>query len=332
MNKPIDLTGNKFGSLTVIKRAETHTKPSGQKVSMWECLCDCGEKTIVSHGNLKSGNVKTCGNRQNHRPQREYEDLTGKRFGKLVVIGKGDDYVTKDGFHRRRWKCKCDCGNEISVIENNLKNKKGCGCTRYPDLTGKRFGKLVVLEKHGSQVAKCGSSNAIWKCRCDCGNITFAMSSNLKKGHTQSCGCWKSESQITHGMTGTRIYRIWNDMRTRCYQKSHRSYDDYGGRGITVCEEWKNSSDSFIEWAFSSGYQENLTLDRIDTNGNYEPSNCRWVTRKEQCNNTRRNVFLEYKGKRKTVSQWAEELGIKDGTIRGRLNRGWSVERALETK
>lgn len=133
-------------------------------------------------------------------------------------------------------------------------------------------------------------------------------------------------------MTRTRIYRIWSDMKTRCYQKSHRSYNNYGGRGITVCEEWKNSSDSFIEWAFSSGYQEHLTLDRIDTNGNYEPSNCRWITRKEQCNNTRKNVFLEYKGKKQTVSQWAEELGIKDGTLRGRLNRGWSVERALETK
>ena len=98
MNKPIDLTGNKFGSLTVIKKAETHTKPNGQRVSMWECECDCGEKTIVSHGNLKSGNVKTCGNRKKHRPKRVYEDLTGKRYGKLVVVGKDDDYVTKDGW------------------------------------------------------------------------------------------------------------------------------------------------------------------------------------------------------------------------------------------
>lgn len=332
MGKFVDITGKRFGSLVAVSRAESYIKKNGQKVSMWNCLCDCGEHTVVAYGNLQSGNVKSCGNRKNHRPQREYKDLTGKRFGKLTVIERGEDYVSKEGFHRRRWRCKCDCGNIVSVIENGLHENKSCGCGRYPDLIGKKFEKLTVMEKFGVHTSKGGSTCIIWKCECECGNTTYATTTNLTQGHVKSCGCWKIESQLTHGMTGTRLYRIWNDMRTRCYNKSHKSYKDYGGRGITVCDEWKEDSNKFIEWSLRNGYAESLSLDRKDTNGNYEPSNCRWSTRKEQANNTRRNVFLEYNGKRQTITQWAEELGINNRTLQNRIKRGWSIERALETK
>lgn len=332
MRKAIDITGRRFGSLVALKRVESHIKENGQKVTMWECLCDCGEKTTVSYGNLRSGNVKSCGNRKNHRPKRVYEDLTGKKFGKLTVIDRAADYINKDGHHLRKWRCKCDCGNVIEVLENNLKKRKSCGCDRYPDLTGQRFGRLTVIKKSGRNVYANNSTNTVWKCRCDCGNVSFATTNNLKRGNVKSCGCWKIDSQTTHGMSGTRIYRIWNDMRTRCYSESHKSYPEYGGRGITVCDEWKNSSDSFIEWALENGYNDSLTLDRIDNNKGYSPNNCRWATMKEQANNTRKNVVIKYNGEEKTISQWADELGINRNTLSNRIKRGWSVERAFETR
>lgn len=121
-------------------------------------------------------------------------------------------------------------------------------------------------------------------------------------------------------------------MRTRCYSESHKSYPEYGGRGITVCDEWKNSSDSFIEWALENGYNDSLTLDRIDNNKGYSPNNCRWATMKEQANNTRKNVVIKYNGEEKTISQWADELGINRNTLSNRIKRGWSVERAFETR
>lgn len=132
----------------------------------------------------------------------------------------------------------------------------------------------------------------------------------------------------THGGTGTRLYRIWQNMKARCYGKYSREYDNYGGRGITVCDEWRNSYEKFKEWALNNGYEENLTLDRIDVNGNYEPSNCQWITNKEQQNNRRDNVYYEFGGETKSLSQWSEELGICYKTLQKRI-RKWGVEKAF---
>lgn len=134
----------------------------------------------------------------------------------------------------------------------------------------------------------------------------------------------------THHDTKSRLYKIWTSMRERCYRKGHTHYKDYGGRGITVCEEWLEYL-PFKEWASASGYKDGLTIDRIDNNGNYEPSNCRWVTIKEQANNKRTNHIVHYKDTEYTLSQLAEKVGIKQTTLRERLNMGWSVERAVET-
>ena len=132
--------------------------------------------------------------------------------------------------------------------------------------------------------------------------------------------------------TGTRLYRIWANIKTRCYNSNIPNYKRYGGRGITMCEEWKNNFQSFYDWSMSHGYSDELTLDRIDNDGNYEPSNCRWVTMKEQDNHRSNNVILTLNGESHTIPEWSEILGIKQHVIRNRINRGWSVENTLMRK
>lgn len=140
-----------------------------------------------------------------------------------------------------------------------------------------------------------------------------------------------NRNYVTYGFSHTRIDNIYKSMISRCYNKSNNRYENYGGRGIVVCDEWKNDKIKFFEWAFSNGYAENLTLDRINVNGNYEPSNCRWSTQKVQQNNRSNNRFVEFNGRTHTLGEWSEITGIKLATIWNRLNSGWSVEDALTT-
>lgn len=158
---------------------------------------------------------------------------------------------------------------------------------RLIDLTGQRFGRLVVISKSASNTSYHG---AMWKCRCDCGNETIVNGGNLRSGNTTSCGCYHRERQRagkSHGMSKARLYRIWKAMHTRCYNKNFPAFQYYGGRGIQISEEWRSDFVSFHDWAMTHGYADNLTIDRIDTNGNYCPTNCRWVTMAEQNRNKR---------------------------------------------
>ena len=154
------------------------------------------------------------------------------------------------------------------------------------DITGQKFGRLTVIRR-----SETVNKHTMWLCVCDCGNEIIADAYNIKTGHTSSCGCIQrertAEANCTHGMRKTRLYRIWGCMKNRCYQKSYHGFKHYGGRGITVCDEWRNSFEAFYEWAMANGYAEHLTIDRIDVNGNYCPDNCKWATMADQNKNKR---------------------------------------------
>lgn len=202
------------------------------------------------------------------------------------------------------------------------------------DLTGQRFGRLVVVERAGTNK----SGNALWRCLCDCGNTTEVRSADLRRGATKSCGCLSREmvskratvQNTKHGCRYSKLYNSWRGMCERCNNPAHKSYTDYGGRGISVCKEWKEFA-TFQKWAYENGYRDGLSIDRIDSNGNYEPSNCRWADKKQQNRNQRRNRLITYKGQEKTITDWAEQFHINRYTLFNRLKAGWSIEKALET-
>ena len=203
------------------------------------------------------------------------------------------------------------------------------------DRTGHRYGRLTAIKVDH----KDKNNRWHWLCKCDCGNYAVAAGDSLTKGLTRSCGCLAKEVlksgdvRREHGMCGTRIYRIWKQMKTRCLNKNTPDYKKwYGGRGVTVCDEWRNDFKTFYDWAISNGYREDLTIDRIDSNGNYCPENCRWVDLKTQARNTRQNHLITYNGETHCLVEWAEILGVNVQVLRSRVYSGWDDERIITQK
>jgi hypothetical protein len=201
------------------------------------------------------------------------------------------------------------------------------------DLKGQKFGKLTALEPVGKNKKRC----VLWRCICECGNESVVASDALSSGRIKSCGCLRLENlrrafkenggHCQHGMHGTRLYSSWRGMLNRCQNTSDpEKFQTYGGRGISVCQEW-HEFEPFRKWALQNGYAAELTLDRIDVNGDYCPENCRWATPKQQARNRRDNVT--YQGR--CLAEWAEEVGIGYQTLRKRIEAGWTWERALST-
>ncbi len=237
--------------------------------------------------------------------------LLNQKIGNLFVLSKikenGKDYYV----------CRCDCGNTVRVRTDYIKQKKdlSCGCMskeKFNDIIGKKFNKITVKRYIGKK-----KNHHMYECECECGKVCFAERNHIISGHTKSCGCYKKEAtRKINGLGKTRLHSIWNSMHARCYCKTHKDYHIYNKLGI--CKEWnsKNKHQGFLnfyEWAKNNGYDDSLTIDRIDNDKGYSPENCRWVTPYDQCRNLKRNIWVEYKGENKLLMDWLSELNMTRG-------------------
>lgn len=200
------------------------------------------------------------------------------------------------------------------------------------DLTGQKFGYLTVLEKAGSDPKR---AELRWLCKCECGNLTIVPSYRLRHGGVTSCGCHQFDRNFCSqkAKNNPRLWRIYRGMRTRCSNPNYPYFHRYGGRGIKVCDEWM-TFDSFCDWALENGFDPNakpseMSIDRIDLNGDYCPSNCRFATAVEQANNKSTNRMITAYGETKTMAEWARFVGLKRATLARRIENGWSAEEAL---
>lgn len=198
----------------------------------------------------------------------------------------------------------------------------------FKDISGSRFGRLTVV----CYLRRNKHSNSIWNCKCDCGSIIEVNTASLKSGNTSSCGCYQIESvrknMTTHGKCNLKEYSVWAGMIQRCANPKRNSFKDYGGRGISVCERWKEFESFFCDMGVCP---DGFTLDRKNNNGNYDPGNVRWAEQKEQSRNTRRNIFICIDGKTKTAGDWGVDRGFPVGLVTNRINHGWSRVDAVNT-
>ncbi|MBS4171915.1 hypothetical protein [Bacillus sp. FJAT-49736] len=189
------------------------------------------------------------------------------------------------------------------------------------DLTGQKFGRLTVVRRDTSS-----NKTFLWVCKCECGNVKTVRSFDLRDGKVKSCGCLHAEkvrtNTRTHGKRNTLIYHIWCSIKGRCFRTTCKDFPNYGGRGITMCDSWRNDFMSFYEWSMSNGYKEGLSIDRINNDGNYEPSNCRWVTQAKQSRNKSNNRFITIDGMTKTLADWCKFYKVHISTAHSRIKSG----------
>lgn len=198
----------------------------------------------------------------------------------------------------------------------------------YKDFSGKKYGRLTPLHRDQNNTGR-----TKWVCRCECGEVKSIPISSLTSGRANSCGCYRKEvtsmRMQKHGRKNKRLYSIWLNMRSRCNNTNAKSFENYGKRGISVCSEW-DDYENFYNWSINNGYQKDLTIDRIDNDGNYEPSNCRWVDRFVQMNNTSKNVFIEIEGNIRTLSDHSKHYGIHYEKLYYRYEVGMRGEELIQ--
>jgi hypothetical protein len=197
------------------------------------------------------------------------------------------------------------------------------------DLTGMTFGDLTVIRQ-----VEFNSKNAKWECVCSCGKTIVTLGQRLRIGRSRSCGCKRyvhiAEKLVTHGQRYTRLYGIWNGMKNRCNNPKTENYKNYGGKGVRVCQEWSEDFTIFRDWALGHGYNEDKSIDRINSNGHYEPSNCRWITMKQQQNNKSSNRYVVVKGERMTISECADKYGFTYNTMVKRVKAGLTGDELIK--
>lgn len=328
-----ELIGFKFGNITVVRKSEEKNKDGK---TQWLCHCDCGNDFILS--NSRIGKLQFCSKTCKIRNALISPSLIGQKFNKLTVTER----METDGFGQQKWKCVCECGKETIVTSNLLKHKnrptKSCGCLKdRENLVGNTFGSWTVLEGAG----KDKSNNIMWLCKCECGVQRAVYGSFLRTGRSTSCGCKQreltSKKFTTHGHSKGKIksseYSTWEAMKQRCFNPNNNAYKNYGARGITVCDRWKDSFENFLS---DMGKKPNndLSIERIDNEKGYFPENCKWATKAEQSKNKRfyyRYGTKQYTimGATKTLREWCDHCRISVNTVRSRMVRGQTIEQAL---
>ena len=258
----------------------------------------------------------------------KYQDLTNQKIGHLTVIGLSTDKFDSNGT-TRLWVCQCDCGNIIYKSTRHLNEAKkrkmniACGCQNWIDLSGKTFGDLTVIS-----IVNDGNGKRKWKCKCKCGDILYRNTTYIHKFPYKCIREIKDNTVYRHNIKNT----FWK-MKQRCYNSNDPNYKNYGGRGISICNEWLNNTDLFVDWSIENGYQEELTIDRIDNNGNHCPENCRRVDMYVQANNKRDNILIEYNNKTQSLRAWCRELQLPYRKTHKRYKMyGWSIERCFAEK
>lgn len=276
------------------------------------------------------------------------EDLTGRRFGRLTVIGPSKELTFKDGTKSTYWLCKCECGEKGYFSHTDLTREDGslilsCGCishfssNRDPDFRVRNCGVgWWRIDDCDPIKTDCGN---LWRCTCICGKKDMILEDRLLSGMSQSCGCKKNpvlDYRTSRLGKSARLRGIWSSMILRCTDPKSPAYKHYGARGIYVCDEWMRSFESFRDWALAHGYTNKVTIDRIDNDGPYHPANCRWVDRISQANNTRRNVYVTLDGETRTLQRWSRVLGVSSPTlsrwVRDGRSEEWILTRAEELR
>ena len=220
--------------------------------------------------------------------------------------------MSTGGLHKRIKKCDYNIDEALNLVNTQ----------KAIQMVGNKYNRLTVV----AELDRNNHNQRVFKCECECGNEVTAIGSDLRYNHTMSCGCYNSDRLTKHGMAGTSVYKIWSAIHQRCTNKDNSNYHNYGGRGITICDEWLKFEGFYKDMGEANG----LTIDRIDNNKGYSKDNCRWATRKEQANNLRSNVLITYKGETKTVGEWADITGMNIDTLRRRVYDGWGADRVIE--
>lgn len=316
--------GEKIGLLTILSEIPNYRTSGGTKIRAFHCVCDCGTECDRTAVALRQDECPSCG------CNRKTKIAEGAIFGQLTVIKE----IIPSALKSRTFLCKCSCGNEcIRTRQALLKScDSHCGCKNpRPAKIGDRFGPFTIIDNDEDYISPKGERRTRFIVQCSCGRIMPKTINRLRQVKYEKCICETNLPQKWgRSVNSYRLYHIWQGIKRRCTSFKTSVSKNYALRGISMCDEWMDNFGAFQEWALSNGYTDDLTIDRIDVDGNYEPSNCRWATRSTQSRNKRNTLYLTCNGETKTIADWSDQIGIAYGTIIGRIKKyGWTAEQAL---